>query len=39
MPVSRILKVLRLLLGATLDVLAAIGWFVTLPFITHEDAR
>jgi hypothetical protein len=27
----------RLLLGGTFDVLATIGWFVTLPFITHDD--
>ena len=29
-------KMLRLLLAATLDVLATIGWFVTLPFIAHD---
>jgi hypothetical protein len=34
---SRALKIPRLLLGAMLDVLATIGWFVTLPFITRDD--
>jgi hypothetical protein len=35
--VSRILKVLQGLLSSILDVLATIGWFVTLPFITRDD--
>jgi len=34
--ISRAQKMLRLLLGPVLDALATIGWFVTLPFITHE---
>jgi hypothetical protein len=33
---SRVSKILRLLLDAMLDVFATIGWFVTLPFITHD---
>ncbi|HZL28498.1 MAG TPA: hypothetical protein VFC39_18390 [Acidobacteriaceae bacterium] len=36
-PKRDVLKIPRLLLGAVLDVLATIGWFVTLPFITHDD--
>jgi len=38
-PFSAVLKALRLLLGAMLDMLAMIGWFVTLPFITHGSGR
>ena len=34
--VSRVLKTLRLVFVAVLDVLATIGWFVTLPFITAD---
>jgi hypothetical protein len=34
---SRVLKIPRLLLGAMLDMLATIGWFVSLPFITRDD--
>lgn len=34
---SRILKMPHPLFRAALDVLATIGWFVTLPFITHDD--
>jgi len=34
---SRVSKIPRLVLGAMLDVLATIGWFVTLPFITRDD--
>jgi hypothetical protein len=30
------LKIPRLLLGAMLNLLATIGWFVTLPFITRD---
>jgi hypothetical protein len=36
-PKRDVLKIPRLLLGGTLDVLATIGWFVTLPFITCDD--
>jgi cell division septal protein FtsQ len=36
-PKRVVLKILRLLLGAMLDVLATIGWLVTLPFITRDD--
>ena len=36
-PKRDVLKIPRLLLGGTLDVLATIGWFVTLPFITRDD--
>jgi hypothetical protein len=36
-PNRDVLKIPRLLLGGTLDVLATIGWFVTLPFITRDD--
>lgn len=35
--VSRIYKIFRSVFGGALDALAAIGWFVTLPFITHND--
>jgi hypothetical protein len=31
----RVQKILRLVLSRVLDVLAAIGWFVMLPFITR----
>jgi hypothetical protein len=33
----RIQKLFCSLLGVVLDVLATIGWFVTLPFITQDD--
>jgi hypothetical protein len=36
-PKRDVLKIPRRLLGGTLDVLATIGWFVTLPFITRDD--
>jgi hypothetical protein len=36
-PIRRFQRLLRLLLGGVVNVLAAIGWFVTLPFITHDD--
>ena len=35
-PKRDVLKIPRLLLGGTLDVLATIGWFVTLPFLTQN---
>jgi hypothetical protein len=35
-PKRDVLKIPRLLLGAMLNVLAIIGWFVTLPFITQN---
>jgi hypothetical protein len=36
-PKRDVLKIPRLLLGAMLNLLVTIGWFVTLPFITHGD--
>jgi hypothetical protein len=37
-PALDLRKILWLLLGGVVNVLAAIGWFVTLPFITRDGA-
>lgn len=34
--ISRAQKILHLILAGVLNALATIGWFVTLPFITHD---
>jgi hypothetical protein len=36
---SRAQKMLQLILAGVLNALATIGWFVTLPFISHDSQR